>query len=141
MADEFPDSWEVVIPDFWPIGPNKTLHAHWANVCRAKRDAQWKLYVYTLQAGEPKFEGKVRVTFTRRYGKRQRAMDDDNLWGSVKPLLDGLQPPGKSRRSRQAGMGIITNDSPKHCKLLVQQHKSDDGTLSTHILIEGKRIK
>jgi len=139
--DEYPDRWEMVIPDFWPVGLNKTLHAHWAIVCKHKRNAQFQLMVYALEAGNPTFEGKCRVTITRRWGKGQRAMDDDNLWGSVKALVDGLRPPKGRGRHKQGGMGIITDDNPKHCKLIVQQHKSEDGTLSTHILIEGKLIK
>lgn len=48
--------------------------------------------------------------------------DDGGLWGSLKQLLDVLQPEGKLRKSKSkgyvfpnpGGLSIITNDDPSH---------------------------
>jgi Holliday junction resolvase RusA-like endonuclease len=50
---------------------------------------------------------KARVTITQF---RKRLLDTDNLWASVKPLVDGLED-----------WQLLVDDSPAHCELVVRQ--------------------
>lgn len=85
----------------------------------------------------PQFTGPVYVRIVRKFGYRKRAYDIDNLYASVKPLLDVLKAPrGRSRR----GLSVILEDNPQYCQLTVSQEKSADKTTKISIEVVDKRI-
>lgn len=138
--------WTLLIPDYWPPPLNEVVMAHWSKVRKHKKRALQLAHVYALRSGGvPEFHGPVKVTITRLWGKGQRALDRDNLVGSVKPLVDALRAAkhGRNQRSAysQGGLGIIAEDNPAALTLEVEQRKADDGRLATHILVEGGRVK
>ena len=78
------------------------------------------------------FPDQVDISITRQYGYRKRAMDEDNLYGACKILLDALRRP--SPRSKKHSLGLIKDDSPNTIRSLsVKQEKSPDRT--TRIII------
>ncbi len=152
-ACEGPDVWRLVIPDYFPPTLNDVAMAHWSKVRKHKAKALHLVTVYALATGGiPRFEGPVSLTITRLWGKRQRAMDIDNLYGSVKPLVDALRAQKKAggRRDRgvgrQGGLGVIPDDAGS-LTLTVHQRKNDGkwgvpaDDLATLITIEGRRVK
>ena len=114
--------WEMTL-EYQFESLNKMMRTHWA--VRKKRQEQVMAAVdYAATRPLPKFEGKVRLTITRQWGKRGRAFDPDNLVGSCKMLIDCLkEPKGRSRY----GLGIIKDDSSADIELQVKQEKSPDG--------------
>lgn len=143
------DRFELVIPDYWPPSLNQTQMAHWSRNRKHKKQALDLLHVYALQAAGgplPVFKGPVRLTLVRLWGKRQRALDVDNLYGSVKPLVDAMRAAkrGRNGKVREGGLGLIENDDPAQVALVVDQRKNDGGhgvpadQLAAHILIEGR---
>ncbi len=129
--------------------------APWYIVRKNKKKALDLLHIYALQSGGlPKFKGKVNVTITRLWGKRQRAMDIENLYGAVKPLIDAMREPKKAggrldrKRGQQGGLGIIEDDDPESMGLTVHQQKNDGryprcpiDSQGTIITIEGRRTQ
>ena len=102
---------------------NKIMRMHWAG--RKKRQEEVMAAVdYSAPRPLPKYNGKVRLSITRQWGKRGRAFDPDNLVASCKMLIDCLkEPKGRSKY----GLGIIKDDSSADIELLVRQEKSPDG--------------
>lgn len=159
-----PDKWALLIPDYFPPSLNKTQRRHWSVVRKHKAKAKEMLNVYCLLAGgQPVFEGHVIVTIWRLWGKGQRGLDRDNLWGSVKPLIDALRKPKGKGNRRQGGLGIVEDDDDDVMELRVRQRKGDTSDtmvilqnmervagldvqlynpqqITTLILIEGKRV-
>lgn len=68
---------------------------------------------------EPYQDAAVRV---ERHSSREP--DIDNLYASVKPVLDALQPLSKRH---PYGLGIIVDDSPRHISLDVIHVKAKKG--------------
>lgn len=106
-----------------------------------RKQMQWRdilcQYVCALGWPLPQFDGPVYVRVVRRYGFRKRAYDTDNLYASVKPLLDVLKRPrGRSRK----GLSIITEDNPQFCHLTVTQEKSPDKATRISIEVLDKGI-
>lgn len=146
------DRWEVTLEEYFPPSLNQIAMAHWSVVRKHKSKAMQRLYIAAIcgpggvRRDLPVFDGPVKVTITRLWGNRQRALDQDNLIGAVKPLIDAMRSQKRGRNQRegfhtQGGLGIIMDDSPAALALLVEQRKSDDGRLATHIIIEGRRVK
>lgn len=80
----------LVITVPWDVsltGDNKTRRMHWAGVRKLSRRARELARMCWLEAGSPRFTGKVRVSILCRRG---RQMDSGNIIGGCKPLLDGL---------------------------------------------------
>jgi len=118
------DRWAVLLPDYWPPSLNETQRLHWSQIRKIKKDAVEMLSIFTLGRGVHgfTFAGKVTVQLYRLWGKGQRALDTDNLVGSVKPLVDGLRP--RDPKSKQGGIGIIEDDHPDMLDLQVKQMKN-----------------
>lgn len=86
-----------------------------------------------------------RVVITRLYGKGQRALDRNNLWGGTKLVVDMLQPPRVFKRrmvkggplyeTLRPGASLIVDDSDAWCDLHVDQEKAADGVAATRIVI------
>tara|TARA_R110002012_G_scaffold275915_2_gene462643 strand:- start:617 stop:901 length:285 start_codon:yes stop_codon:yes gene_type:complete len=77
----------------------------------------------------------VNIEITRYYGYRKREMDEDNLYGACKALIDGLRIRNKGK---SGGLGIIEDDSPKHMTLDVKQKKSPKK--ESYVTIEVKAL-
>jgi hypothetical protein len=81
----------------------------------------------------------VRITIERH---SSRQPDHDNLNGSVKQLLDVLQPfvsppPGTRKGGRPLGLDVIAGDDPKNMPHLTVMHvKAAPGTERTRIIIQ-----
>jgi Holliday junction resolvase RusA-like endonuclease len=86
---------------------------HFAQRSRLKKAIEIQLVGF----GDPivTLRPKVMLKITRFYGYRKRAFDLDNLYGSVKLLVDAMR-----------GLEIIQEDTPKHIDLTVEQKKSPD---------------
>ena len=129
-------TWKAVIP-YDLISPNRLMRMHFAQ--RGKEH----VVVYNLLArhGEMPlvyFDGQVDVKIKRLYGYRKRAMDQDNLYGACKILLDVLREP--SPRSKKSTLGLISDDSPNVIRnLSVTQEKSPDK--ETWIVVEVSEWK
>ena len=60
------------------------------------------------------------MVIARMYGKGQRPLDTDNLYGGCKLLIDAMKAPkGRSRR----GLSIIMEDNPKALDLSVNPQR------------------
>jgi hypothetical protein len=136
-------SWTLLIPDYFPPSLNHVAMAHWSKVRKHKKAAIERVHIYGLAAGGlPRFVGPVAIRITRLYGKGQRRLDLDNLFGAVKPLVDALRDAKTTRNHRgtakQGGLGIIADDDPKSMTLIVDQERNPDGdNLCTRIHITG----
>tara|TARA_R100000458_G_scaffold45232_1_gene43434 strand:- start:4360 stop:4773 length:414 start_codon:yes stop_codon:yes gene_type:complete len=116
-----PASWEVTIP-YDLISPNKLMRMHYRTRIREFDRVRDLLWAYGRPL--PEFTGPVNLTIYRQWGKRQRAMDPDNLYGSCKQLIDALKKPkGRSRK----GLSVILDDDPSNVYLKVEQHKDENG--------------
>jgi hypothetical protein len=74
----------------------------------ATRDADKRLL---LASAEEKIPLRIEILVFRH-----RLLDEDNLTGGVKPVLDAL-------KVSKNGLGWICGDSPDLCKLLVRQER------------------
>lgn len=54
---------------------------------------------------------------------RHGVLDDDNLFSSVKPLVDGCKTKLRRKRQNVWGAGLIWNDNPRHCRIEVTQER------------------
>ena len=106
------------------VSPNRLMRMHFAQ--RGKEHAA--LYYLLLSNGQMplfEFEGQVDISIVRHYGYRKRAMDEDNLYGACKILLDVIRRP--SPRSKKSTLALIKDDSPNIIRSLsVKQQKSTD---------------
>ena len=91
-----------------PNGPKGYLRMHWAK--RAKYNEAWAWKVRAAM-GYPGILNQApdmaRVTIVQY---RRKMLDTDNLWASVKPIVDGLED-----------WQLLVDDSPAHCALTVKQ--------------------
>lgn len=130
-----PDTLVIPIPDYWPPSLNQVMHANWTKVRKARIKAKEYVGVYALRAnggGMPVFKGPVQVKIERLYGGGRKEMDIDNLWGSVKPVVDALRKVERyanGRKSRGGGHGIIDDDDPGNLDLVVRQEKKSPAVI------------
>jgi len=96
---------------------------HWRKQHEIK--GQWKWLMLQARNGSkiPVAQGK-RIVRVCRHGIN--VLDQDNLWGGTKPLLDAL-----------TNAGLILDDNPDACELHVEQVKiGRKGTPFTSITLE-----
>lgn len=93
-----------------PNGPQGLFRMHWAARHKYFQRWAWLIRVHCLPPDMPIDPATVNVI-----QHRKRKLDEDNLWASCKPILDGLR-----------ANGIIADDSPDHCKLIVWQFTGRD---------------
>ena len=125
-----PDRFGFTLPYALP-SLNKLLRMHWSE--RKKEAKRMSESVAAVTAHLPKGAKPpehARVTVVRY---ASRAMDEDNLYGSVKHLLDVLQP--KSER-HPFGLGLIAGDDPAHLTVTVRFERSSRAAARTSVLVE-----
>ncbi len=131
MQSEEPSQpeWNCEIP-YDLVSPNKLLRMHYRTRMRERQRVVDLIWAY----GRPfkEFDCPVNVHITRLWGKRQRAMDEDNLYGSCKDVIDALKKP--KGRTRQ-GHSVILDDDPSHVSLKVEQRKDDEGMRRVQIKV------
>jgi len=109
---------------------NETLRWHWARKKKAQDVMSWELQ------GSPDIR-KILSSIPRasvsivRHGSR--LLDEDNLVGGVKGLVDVLKPPGKGN---PYGLGIIAGDEPDKLRLTVTQVKCKRAEARTEVTVE-----
>jgi hypothetical protein len=54
---------------------------------------------------------------------RHGELDDDNLFSSIKPLIDGCKSNLRRKGKAVLGAGLIWNDNPRHCHILASQER------------------
>lgn len=140
----------ILLTHYFPPSLNRVGN-HWIYKKNEKKRAMDQLWAACHQqyGTVPRFTGPVQVKIVRLWGYRQRELDEDNINGAVKPLIDAMRERrragGNSKNNVQGGLGIIENDSPKFLSLTIEQykHKVPEGCYGiecTHIEITGKRI-
>ena len=126
------EQWSVVLPIDMP---SLNAYMRWHFRKQKKWREQLEQYIYALGSPLAKFQKPVNVTIVRQYGYRKRAYDTDNLYAAVKPILDVLKEPrGRSRY----GLGVILEDNPMYCSLMVSQEKSLDKNTRIVIRVVAK---
>ncbi len=99
---------------------NVTDRQHWA--AKKKERNHWASLILgkIRQHDIQKATGKRRLTITR---VNTRLLDNDNLYGGAKGLVDELRL-----------FGLVIDDKPEFCELIVQQEKCANG-LSPHTVV------
>lgn len=78
----------LTIPyDPGPAAPNKLLRKHWSVRQKHAKKTDQLAYAYWHNAGKPRANGPVVVTYTVRRGRK---LDADGCLGALKFLTDGL---------------------------------------------------
>lgn len=112
-------TWKCVIPGYDLISPNKLIRMPWYRQAKEKEQAMNMVFVHGRPL--PVFDCPVRMVIARMFGKGQRPLDTDNLYGGCKLLIDSLKAPkGRSKR----GLSVIIEDNPKALDLTVVQFKN-----------------
>ena len=109
------------IPERTPSMNLFTGRGHWSRY--AKTAKRYKEMVWALTSRAPKATGKRFVRITRR---STRTLDDDNLRGGCKMLLDALK-----------AQGLIIDDSPAWISVDYVQEKSPSKTTLVEVFEEG----
>lgn len=110
---------------------NQTLRRHWAAAKKARKALAWDISILSGAAIKPElriFPGRLTIT---RYGPI--LLDDDNLAGGCKDLIDILKPCSKAN---PFGLGVILGDDPGKLTLIVRQEKSTRKAARTVVEIE-----
>lgn len=115
--------YEFVLDKLDLVSPNKMLRMHWAT------RREWKdIYSDAVWAVTEKWSKHLdpcHIKIERLFTGRQKAMDPDNLVGSVKFLLDGMR-----------SCGVISDDNPECISLEVHQRRTD--TKAIRVTIQRK---
>lgn len=107
--------WLILLPEYQLPRANELLRLHWTMRTKHKKALAWMLRYALLEKGRPLVAKKHRrVEIVRFIPHRGREFDDDNLYASVKILLDCL-------RDEEC----VVDDSPRYCELQVTQERGD----------------
>jgi hypothetical protein len=121
------ERFSLLIPNYWPANANATTGRHWSKKHKEKKRAAELIYAYAIaDGGYPTFVGPVSLHLRRIYRGRGRPMDQDNLHGSVKALVDAMRKPKRSGKGWQGGLGIFDDDDPTKLALHVDQRRYSD---------------
>jgi hypothetical protein len=123
---------EFTIPAALP-SLNVRDRMHWSVRQRQKRDLAWAVWAAVAQFPGVVRDGpwdRTRVTITRCSAGE---LDPDNLAASAKPMLDVLCPVSKTH---PYGLGLIVDDAPAHCELVVRQEKAKRKNTRTVVRLE-----
>lgn len=85
---------------------NKWVGRHWSVKHKATKD--WETEIFAALNGKiQKAKGKMKL---KVQSYRKRLLDEQNLWGGLKPTLDAMKR-----------LGLIVDDSPKWLEMSVGQ--------------------
>jgi len=123
-------TWTLTIPEIPPSG-NLIKRMHFTVYGKLLRQWFWLVRSAPGFIDIPEASGKRKLTITL-YGKNTR--DRDNLYASMKPVIDVLRPSlhqegyyktgaraGEYWSRHRIGHGLIQEDDPAHLDLTVQQ--------------------
>lgn len=120
----------VIIGEVTP-GLNVMLRRHFQARVRDKRDWSARILHAARVAGHHmdsiKATGKRRVTIERH--ERGQGLDPDGLYGGAKDLLDSI-----------VKHGLLIDDKPKFCELVMTQHALPKGS-KKHLVITLQEIQ
>ncbi len=118
-------SFELLgVPDNWS---NSGVWSRAAAIAQHIKMSEWTGFVVYWGTKEREKAGwqiaelghSQRLVTIQQY--RHGLLDDDNLYASVKPLLDGCQTQRRRNHKTIAGAGLIWKDNVGHCHLQVEQ--------------------
>ena len=109
--------------DVMPVTLNQTLRWHWMK--RHRYNEGWFVR-FIAEAGRPSGDPGEKMSL-RIDVYRSRFQDKDNMYGSVKPLVDAVKK-----------LGWIVDDDPAHLDLKVQEIKSKRKDQRTEVFLEGE---
>lgn len=98
--------------------PNAMLRTNRYVRKKMRKTLAWQVVAAIADQRPPKPFARVTITIERH---APRLFDPDNLAGSVKNLLDILQPASKKRHP--IGLGVIASDAPNALQLITNQAK------------------
>lgn len=107
---------EFTIPEVAP-SLNRLLRMHWRTRRRLLKKWEWAIFAEVYRLGGPiavKQVGRVAVRITRR---GRKTLDQDNLHGAAKIILDALK-----------ASKVIEDDSPAHIELTCEQESGSPQT-------------
>jgi Holliday junction resolvase RusA-like endonuclease len=115
-------SWTLTIPSVTP-SLNQVRKLHWAARKREETKLGWEVVSALNQIPAiPRAKGKRRLTICR-HGRK--AMDQDNLAGGCKALIDILK-----------AKGLLIDDNPDMAELIFTQAVTRKGPLCTVVTLE-----
>ena len=121
-------TWACTLPNYDLISPNKLMRMKWFMQSKQKEHAMQMIALFGRPL--PRFDEPVAMVIIRRYGKRQRALDTDNMYGGCKLLIDAMKAPkGRSKR----GLSILMDDDPRSLDLWVSQCRNTDDSCDVSI--------
>jgi len=121
-------TWKCTIPGYDLISPNKLMRMKWFMQSKEKDRAMSLIAVYGRPI--PQYHVPVAMAIVRKYGKRQRKLDTDNLYGGCKLLVDAMKAAkGRSKR----GLSILMDDDPRSLDLWVTQAKNTEDSCDIEI--------
>lgn len=130
------------VPESWA---NSGVWSRRAAIAQSEKMKEWTRItrdwglVKRLAAHWPAAETGHQQRLVSIYQYRHGELDDDNLFTSVKPIVDGLKAKLRRRGQSVFGAGLIWNDNPKHCHTLVEQEVVSL-LLPTHTVIRVERF-
>lgn len=146
-------TWSFVIEREYP-SQNRAAHNHSIVAShryrKERREWAFLLIVAARGVGIPlvkkgEHEPRRRVELTRLWGKGQRAIDRNNLWGGSKMIVDMMCPPRVFRRRARKdgpimsiprpGASLIIDDADQWCDLHCEQEAAHSGIPSTRVAI------
>ena len=129
-------TWTIVIPEVPPSG-NIIKRMHWARYSKLLERWFWLVRTGAGFIDVPPAWCKRKLTITRQ---GVRPLDRDNLYASMKPVVDVLRPPkheegwfksgkkaGQYWSRRRIGHGLIQEDDAAHLELVVLQEPLSRG--------------
>lgn len=137
-------TWTLIVPEVPPSG-NIIKRLHWTRYSDLLE--RWFFLVRCTDGflDIPEATGRRRLVIIRR---GVRPLDRDNLYASMKPVIDVLRPPKREsgvyksgKREGQAwtrariGHGLIQEDDAAHLELVVNQEHLPHGQ-KPHLVLE-----
>lgn len=137
-------TWTLTIPEVPPSG-NVQRRLHWARYKDLLERWYWLIRTARGFGAVPPPSGRRRLTITRHGA---RALDRDNLWASMKPVVDVLRPPkyergvyatgkkaGQVWTRQRIGHGLILEDDAAHLELVVLEGQRKPGEAPHLVLV------